>query len=126
MLEFQRLESISVGLHYDAERSPTNTFDSHAGNFMDFLTISEPFVIGFAREMKVTMSASHPKQPYVLVWLCLIFDVFSFKQSHSTSEAHWNGNCGLPEDQQRLFMLRLFQDDSNEDSVTQAMEDLTT
>lgn len=37
--------------------------------------------------------------------------------------AHWDGDCGLPEDEKKVYYIRKFVD-SSEDTLTDAMNDL--
>jgi len=46
--------------------------------------------------------------------------------SHSNHEAHWEGNCGLPWDQQRLHLQLILTEDAGEEAILEAMQTLTT
>jgi len=47
--------------------------------------------------------------------------------SHSNHEAHWEGDCGLPWEQQRLHLqLILTKDLTDENAILEAMQGLTT
>lgn len=48
------------------------------------------------------------------------------EMSHSNNEAHWEGSCGLPEEQQKQFMINVLMDDGNEELVLDGMEQLST
>ena len=44
-------------------------------------------------------------------------------QSHSTGEAHWDGGCGLSEEQQAVFLYRRFVS-SDEQGLSDAVEEM--
>ncbi|KAK2172390.1 hypothetical protein NP493_966g00003 [Ridgeia piscesae] len=48
------------------------------------------------------------------------------EMSHSQHLAHWDGVCGLPEDEKANFLLLALMDDASPDDITDDMQDLAT
>ena len=53
---------------------------------------------------------------------------FCCLQSHSQSEAHWDGDCGLPWSQREGYMMQVLMEDNNvsDEEVLQGLGDLST
>ena len=48
----------------------------------------------------------------------------SLLQSHSFHSAHWDGECGLSEEEQRWRLVRTIADLSSDQALSEALEDV--
>ena len=67
----------------------------------------------------------YPQQLYshAAVTCSSVCFMLAFHQSHSTGEAHWDGGCGLSEEQQAVFLYRRFVS-SDEQGLSDAVEEM--
>lgn len=49
----------------------------------------------------------------------------NYLQSHAMFEAHWDGECGLPEEERNAHMYATFLDGAGEDEMLDGLQDLS-